>query len=459
MRGVRGADDVGLAGRLARSSSALLVLLLIVAAGALVPAYLAIVSVNRSSVDAVADAITAVDTRRFARFVVEPRLADGRLTAREAADIRRILLTAPGVRGGRVRDTRGRVLLETGATQPGKDVLAATVPAGPGGGPSGGPATLELTLDAAPVQRAIRDDTRAMQYILALVAIAFYAALFPVLRTSARALAKAHADRHPGLQRELRGAMRRGELALHYQPKLELATGAVPSVEALLRWQPPGRGTVPPGEFLPQIEDTALMDELTEHVVGLGARQLAEWRADGIDVTLAINVSPRLLGYPELPGRLGDILGDRGVEAEEAIIELTENAVMARHDVTRQTLDELVNCGFELSIDDFGTGRSSLDRLDRLPVDELKIDRAFIARMEETEETTLVSAMIRLAHELGMRVVAEGVESRRTVDLLRSLGCDLVQGYAISRPVPDDELRRWLDARSRWDAPGDRVRT
>jgi diguanylate cyclase len=202
---------------------------------------------------------------------------------------------------------------------------------------------------------------------------------------------------------------------------------------------------VPPGEFLPQVEETELMDELTEHVVGLAAEQLAAWRAEGIDLTLAVNVSPRLLGHPELPEELGEILGRRGVEAHEAIIELTETAVMERHEVERQTLDALSRCGFVLSIDDFGTGRSSLDRLDRLPVDELKIDRAFIARMEETEETTLVSAMIRLAHELGMRVVAEGVESRRTVETLRELGCDLVQGYAISRPVPDDELRRWLD--------------
>lgn len=458
MRAVGGAEDVGLAGRLARSPSALLALLLAVAAGALVPAYLAIVSINRDSVDAVAAAITSTDSRRFARFAVEPRLADGRLTAQERADLSRLLSTAPGIVGGRVVDGRGRVLVAAGRQSDGTDVLAATVPAAPGGR-SGGPARLRLNFDARPVQREIRDDTRAMQYVLALVAIAFYAALFPILRTSARALAKAHADRHPGLQRELRAAMKRGELALHYQPKLDLVTGTVPSAEALLRWQPPGRGTVPPNEFLPQIEDTDLMDDLTEHVVGLAAKQLAAWRADGIDLTLAINVSPRLLGTPKLPAVLDDILGGSGVEAQEAIIELTETAVMERHDVERQTLDELVRCGFVLSIDDFGTGRSSLERLDRLPVEELKIDRAFIARMEETQETTLVSAMIRLAHELGMRVVAEGVESRRTVETLRGLGCDLVQGYAVSRPVPDAELRRWLDARSRWDAPGDRVRS
>jgi EAL domain-containing protein (putative c-di-GMP-specific phosphodiesterase class I) len=257
-------------------------------------------------------------------------------------------------------------------------------------------------------------------------------------------LARVHGERNPALQRELREAIRRGELALHHQPKLDLTTGEVPSAEALLRWQSARRGTVPPGEFLPQIEETDFMDELTIHVVDLAAQQLAAWHAAGIDVTLSVNISPRTLRDAQLPRRLGMILERHGVAPEQMVLELTETAVMERAESERRALDELALRGFEISIDDFGTGRSSLERLDRLPLDELKIDRAFVARMEETGDTTLVTAMIRLGHELGMRVVAEGVESRRTIDRLRDLGCDLVQGYAISRPVPDPELRTWL---------------
>ena len=130
---------------------------------------------------------------------------------------------------------------------------------------------------------------------------------------------------------------------------------------------------------------------------------------------------------------------------------------MERPEIERRTLDALVARGFRLSIDDFGTGRSSLERLDRLPVHELKIDRAFVARLEETGDTTLVSAMVRLGHDLGMKVVAEGAESRRCVDRLRDLGCDLVQGYAISRPLPPVELRPWLDARAERDRRVTRV--
>jgi EAL domain-containing protein (putative c-di-GMP-specific phosphodiesterase class I) len=285
-----------------------------------------------------------------------------------------------------------------------------------------------------------------LRIILALVAVAVYALLFPVLRFSARALARGHAERAPGLQRELREAMRRGELVLHYQPKLDLATGEIPGVEALLRWQSPRRGTVPPGEFLPLVEDSALMDELTEHVAALAAAQLGAWNAAGVGLSIAVNISPRTLADPELPGRLAALLEAYGLPPSQMVLEVTETAVMEPVD-ERRPLEALVGRGFGIAIDDFGTGRSSLERLDRLPVDELKIDRAFIARMEETEDTTLVTAMIRLGHELGMRVVAEGAESRRTVELLRELGCDLVQGYAVSRPVPAATLRRWLDDR------------
>jgi EAL domain-containing protein (putative c-di-GMP-specific phosphodiesterase class I) len=427
----------------------LLGLLLVTAAGALLPAYLAILSVGRDSVDRVTRTMAVESAQRFARIAVAPQVADGRLSPAGRDRLRRFLVTSPGLVGGRFRDRQGRLV--AGARRPGAllgdDVLTVRVPvrARMGRGPLVG--SLALHYDARHVRAQTTNGTRDLGIILLLVGIAVLAGLSPVLRTSARALARAHAERHPGLVRDLREAMRRRELALHYQPKLDLATGEVPSAEALLRWESPRRGTVPPGEFLPLVEETDVIDELTTYVAELAAAQLAAWRSAGIRLTLAINVSALTLRDPELPTRFGDILRRHGVEPETVILEVTETAVMERHEVGRHKLDRLSECGYAISIDDFGTGRSSLERLDRLPVDELKIDRAFIARMEETEDTRLVTAMIQLGHDLGMRVVAEGVESRNTVELLRVLGCDLVQGYAISRPVPDGQLRRWLAER------------
>lgn len=465
MQGKR--DDAGVVGRLGRSPGAVLVVLLVAAAGALLPAYLALVGVHRASVDRVARTLAQQSGERFARTVVEPHLGLGGLTPAARASIERALRDAPHLLRARLWDPTGRLVvstrpgeaalrpagrvldaLEAGETRAGRagDVLDVDVPLRGTGRALAG--ILEVHYDYRPIRGEIAGGTSTIKWILALVAIAVYLALLPLLRNSARVLSRLHRERHPALEGELRDAMRRGELRLHYQPKLDVRGGGVPCVEALVRWHSPRRGPVAPGDFLPQIEETELIDELTAHVAGLAAAQLGAWAAAGLDLDVAINVSPRTLGNAELPDQLAALLLAHGVEPARMILELTETAVMERPEVERRTLDALAARGFRLSIDDFGTGRSSLERLDRLPVHEVKIDRAFVARLEETGDTTLVSAMIRLGHDLGMKVVAEGAESRRAVEHLRELGCDLVQGYAISRPLPPAELRAWLDARA-----------
>ena len=471
MRGKRARDDAGVVGRLGRSPGAVLVLLLIAAAAALLPAYLALVNVQRSGVDGVARTLGRQSGERIARVIVEPEIRSGRVTAADRARVASVLRSTPHLLRARLWDAEGRLAastrpresralrpdehvldaLETGRTGDviwtrGDDVIAVQAPVRRASGAKAG--VLEVHFDYEPARAEIAGGTNTIKWILALVALAVYAALLPLLRRSARVLSQLHRERHPALEGELRDAMRRGELRLHYQPKLELRTGRIPCVEALVRWQSPRRGPMSPGDFLPQIEETDLIDELTAHVAGLAAAQLGAWAAAGLELDVAINVSPRTLANADLPDQLAAILLGHGVDPQRMILELTETAVMERPETQRRTLDALAARGFRLSIDDFGTGRSSLQRLDRLPVDELKIDRSFIARLEETGDPTLVCAMIRLGHDLGMLVVAEGAESRRAVEQLREFACDLVQGYAISRPLPPAELRVWLDARA-----------
>jgi diguanylate cyclase (GGDEF)-like protein len=236
---------------------------------------------------------------------------------------------------------------------------------------------------------------------------------------------------------ELREAIARGELVLHYQPKFDLRTGELSSAEALVRWHHPSRGEIPPGDFIPLAEHTGLIHPLSLHVLDQALAQCRAWRDEGFDIGVAVNVSPHNLVGGALPGDVARLLAKWGVPAGSLRIEITESTVMGDPVRARQVLEQLQAMGVALAVDDFGTGHSSLAYLKRLPVDELKIDRSFVMNMaSDDNDAVIVRSTIDLAHNLGLRVVAEGVECEDAARTLAELGCDLAQGYYFSRPLP-----------------------
>ena len=246
---------------------------------------------------------------------------------------------------------------------------------------------------------------------------------------------------------ELRAGIERGELVLHYQPQVNLRTGAVTGVEALVRWQHPERGLVMPDEFIGIAERTGLIESLTRYVVGEALRQCSEWRRLGHDLHVAVNVSTRNLIDSSFPSDIGALLERFVVPPDRLTLEITERTVLADPFRARAILERLSTMGLRLSIDDFGTGYSSLAYLRRLPLDEVKIDRSFIGSMHlDHEDAVIVRSTISLARDLGLAVVAEGVESAEIYRTLAALGCDAAQGYYMSRPLPADALTAWVEA-------------
>jgi diguanylate cyclase (GGDEF)-like protein len=248
---------------------------------------------------------------------------------------------------------------------------------------------------------------------------------------------------------EFRGALAEGQLFLVYQPKVSLATGAVTGVEALIRWQHPERGLVPPNEFIPYVEHTALIMPMTEWVIEEAVRQLAAWRAAGHGFSVSVNVPARHVDAGTTLGGLGAFLEGRGIPADRLVLEITESGIMADPRGAQEVLASLRAAGFGISIDDFGTGFSSLSRLKDLPVTELKIDRSFVMQLtEDANADTIVRSTIELGHLLGLHVVAEGVETVDQLGRLRALGCDTVQGFLFSRPLPPAELEAWIESQA-----------
>ena len=247
------------------------------------------------------------------------------------------------------------------------------------------------------------------------------------------------------LQADLRQAIARREITLYYQPQVAIATGEVTGFEALARWRHAQRGWIPPAEFIPVAERMGLIKPLTACLVELAARQLVDWRASGISIPVAVNVSMRNLLDPRFPSSLKDIVASSGAEARRIKLEITESALMTEPARVLATMNELRALGFGFSIDDFGTGYSSLAYLQRLPVEEIKIDRSFVGELSNNAGSeAIVRATIELAGGLGLGVVAEGVEDEGTWESLRRLGCTTAQGYFLSRPMPASEVEGWL---------------
>ncbi len=234
----------------------------------------------------------------------------------------------------------------------------------------------------------------------------------------------------------LAAAIAGDELVLHYEPCMDLRTRRIVGVEALARWQHPRRGLIAPAAFIPLAEDSALIDALTEVVFAQAIAQLARWRRDGLDLRCSVNFSARSLGNRQLVERLCALSRAHAVDPAYLTVEITETATTHDADELRETLTQLRACGFGIAIDDFGTGFSSLARLHQLPFSEIKLDRSFVAGMPSSRECRIiVKSTIDMAHDLGLRVVAEGVESPDLLHALSLQGCDLGQGYGIARPL------------------------
>jgi diguanylate cyclase (GGDEF)-like protein len=246
---------------------------------------------------------------------------------------------------------------------------------------------------------------------------------------------------------ELRRAIGAAELRLHYQPKSTM-DGRVVAVEALVRWQHPQRGLLGPGYFVPLAERTALIHPLTEWVLAEAARQAAAWRAEGQELTVAVNVTPRNLVYDDLPATVLAAADAAGLPASALEIEITETAAMTDPPRVAEIVGRLRRHGVDVWIDDFGAGYTSLSHLSTLPVSGLKIDRRFVSTLlHEPADEAVVRAVIHLARDLGLVSLAEGVETREVWDRLSDLGCRQIQGYVLSRPLPPDQLVTWIAAR------------
>ncbi|WP_436537108.1 putative bifunctional diguanylate cyclase/phosphodiesterase [Actinoplanes sp. HUAS TT8] len=239
------------------------------------------------------------------------------------------------------------------------------------------------------------------------------------------------------IQAELRHALERDELVLWYQPKVGLPDGDINGVEALVRWQHPERGLLPPGEFLPAAEHSGLIAPLTEWVLRRALADQAGWTATGQDWTLSVNVSARNLDAPGFAGYVAALLAETGARPDRLILEVTETALAGDADSAARAVKELGALGVGISVDDFGTGYTSLSHLRGLPIDEIKIDRAFVADVDrDPQSQAIVRSVIELAHGLGSRVTAEGVETPEVHRWLVDAGCDEAQGYLYGRPVP-----------------------
>jgi EAL domain-containing protein (putative c-di-GMP-specific phosphodiesterase class I) len=244
---------------------------------------------------------------------------------------------------------------------------------------------------------------------------------------------------------DLRHAIDRDELVLYYQPQVDVPTGELVAVEALMRWPHPERGLLAPDEFIPLAEQTQLIRPLTRWAIGAALRQAMTWQAAGIAVPISVNLSAHDVQDPRLPQVVAELLSLYGAPPQRLRLEITESSLLADPERAQENLAALRALGVRIAIDDFGTGYSSLSYLQRLPIDELKIDKSFVKCMAtDAGARAIVRAVIDMANDLGLEVVAEGVEDRSTWQVLAALGCDVAQGYYFSRPLPADALADWI---------------
>jgi diguanylate cyclase (GGDEF)-like protein len=254
-----------------------------------------------------------------------------------------------------------------------------------------------------------------------------------------------HSVRKLSVLSDFRRALDTDEVVVFYQPIMQMDGTSVHGAEALVRWEHPELGLLPPSDFMPIVEQTGLIGPLTRHVLERAVAQCAAWRQAGRELTVSVNLSVRNLLDPDLPSLISDLLTIYRLVPEALELEITESMLMSDPDRSLITLTRLSQLGVGLSVDDYGTGYSSLANLRRLPIDELKIDRSFVSPMLSDEsDLIIVRSTINLGHDLGLTVVAEGVEDEATLHRLEKLGCDLAQGYHFSKPLPPEAFNQWI---------------
>lgn len=242
----------------------------------------------------------------------------------------------------------------------------------------------------------------------------------------------------------LKEALESKQLQLHYQPKIDLHSGAIKHVEALMRWHHPTLGAIPPSKFIPRAERSTLIDRLTEFAIDEALRQVVRWGKTGFSMKVAVNISAQNLTQPSFVYQIMTLLDKHELEGSSLELELTENSLM--HNVTNaiDVLTKLTKLGIVVSIDDFGTGYSSLQYLQKLPVSIIKIDKSFIVNLAADDGSRyIVDAAVNLAHKINMQVVAEGVEDQQSLNILKEMGCDFAQGFYIAHPMPASEFAKW----------------
>ncbi|OAI11743.1 diguanylate cyclase [Methylomonas lenta] len=254
-----------------------------------------------------------------------------------------------------------------------------------------------------------------------------------------------HSPRRLTLMSELRQAIEREQLHLYYQPKISLKSGQLYGAEALVRWHHPRHGFISPDEFIPMAERTRVIKHLTLWALKKTFRQCADWHNQGLSLIVSVNLSTRDLHDPELPDIIAGIAASTGINPGWMMLEITESSIMTDPERSLDIIQRLHEMGYQLSIDDFGTGYSSLAYLKKMPLTELKIDKSFVSDVLQSEnDAVIVKATINLAHNLGLKVTAEGVESKQIFDLLNSYDCDIAQGYFFSKPISIDAFNLWM---------------
>jgi EAL domain-containing protein (putative c-di-GMP-specific phosphodiesterase class I) len=264
-------------------------------------------------------------------------------------------------------------------------------------------------------------------------------------------------SKHLSLAHDLRQAISGDQLVLHYQPKIDMQTGYISGVEALVRWRHPLQGLLFPDTFIPVAEQIGVIESLTRWVLNAALEQSARWLEQGRDISVSVNLSALSLHNHEIGDTVEALLKTWQVPANRLVLEITESAIISHLARASETLGRLHALGVRISIDDFGTGYTSLAYLRRLPVNELKIDKSFVMNMMRVnDDAVIVRTIIELAHNLGLQVVAEGVEDAETWHALRQLGCNIAQGYHMSRPIDPAALETWFDESS-WGLPSGRA--
>jgi EAL domain-containing protein (putative c-di-GMP-specific phosphodiesterase class I) len=401
----------------------------------------------------------------LARSTFAPRLpASGERLSRSAvrslgAELAAARAVSPGTEAV-LRDARGRVLYASGGAAPAggasQGVGTHVVGSGKGKrvrsvlpvltrGAREPAAYLQFDAPYAPVARDIKRRTNRLNVVLALAALALYLLMLPTLVRAGRAVRAQYDPRRIQVEHDVRRAIKHDELSLAFQPIVHSASRDLRSVEALVRWTDPRRGPVSPGSFLPALEGTPAIWDLSAHIFELAFRQCAEWCDEGYRIPIAVNVSGAVLLDKRLIPEIRALSAKFRIPPKMVELEITEGALVQDPREASRVLQRIAEMGLSvIAIDDFGTGYSSLARLHELPLDTLKVDQSFVMRMAREGNDAIVRSVIELAHALNMDVIAEGVEDDATAEHLCRLGAEYLQGYHVSKPLTAPDLLAWL---------------